>query len=75
MIEELTALFYAYDGLVALPRTERSQRAFNVFTDIFDRVGLCTNVWKMASMACRPCYNPGGFSESAYMWKVTGIEP
>ena len=65
----------ADDGLVASLQTEKSNRVFNVFIDLFDRVGLTKNVHKMVRMACRPCYTPGKFSESSYMWQVTGIAP
>ena len=49
-IQELAEFFYVDDGLVASPWTERLQRAFNVLTNLFDWVGLCTNVWKKVSM-------------------------
>ena len=47
--------------LVASPRTEMLQRAFNILVDIFNRVGLHNNVRNMVSMAGRPCYTPGIF--------------
>ena len=45
----------------------------NILTDLFEWVGLCTNMRKMVSMAYRPCYIPVVFSELAYMRQVTGI--
>ena len=48
---------------------------FNILTDLFDWVGLCTNMWKTVSMAYRPCYIPVVFSELAYTLQVTGIGP
>ena len=50
-IQELVAFFYADDGLVASPQTDRFQRAFKVLTDLFDQVGLLTNVRKKVSIA------------------------
>ena len=40
-INELEDFFYAYDGLVELPHPERLQMAFDVLTELFDRIGLC----------------------------------
>ena len=36
----LATYFYGDDGLVALPQTERLQRAFDVLTGLFGRVVL-----------------------------------
>ena len=57
-IQELEDFFYAEDGLVAPPRTERLQRALNVLTHLFYRSGLHTNVRKTMSMACWACHTP-----------------
>ena len=73
IIFNLEALYYADDGLVASPQTERLQRAFSVIIDLFNRVGIRANVWKTASMTCQPCYIPGRFPELDCMWRVTGI--
>ena len=43
-IQKLAAFFYTYYGLVALPWSDRLQIAFNVFTYLFNQVGLLTNV-------------------------------
>ena len=72
-IQELAMFFSTDDGLVASPQTKRLKRAFNILTDLFDGLYLHTNMWKMVIMACRPCYIPGGFSESAYMRRVMGV--
>ena len=61
MIQELADLFYYDNGLVASPRPESFHREFNVLTDLFDQVGLLTNVRKKVSIACRTCYIPSGF--------------
>ena len=55
-IHKLAALSYADGGLVVLPWPERIQKAFNVLTDLFNRVGLRTTVRNTVRMACRPCY-------------------
>ena len=72
-VQELTAYFYAGDGLITSPQLEMLQSLFDVITDLFNRVGLCTNLHKTVSMECRPCHAPGGFSEAAYEQWVTGI--
>ena len=48
---------------------------FNFLTDLFDWVGLCTNMRRTVSMSYRPCYIPGVFSYLAYTQQVTGIGP
>ena len=53
-IQDLEAYFYANNVLVVLTHPERLQRAFNVLTGLFDRVGLRKNTRKTVSMACQP---------------------
>ena len=65
-IWDLVAYFYAYNGLIDSNQTERLQRAFAILTGLFDRVGLQTNTWKTASMACQICHAPGRMSVEAY---------
>ena len=48
---------------------------FNVLTDLFDWVGICTNMRRTVRITYQPWYIPGGFSELAYTQKVTGIGP
>ena len=74
-IQELTAFFYVYDGLVVLLRPEKFQRAFNVLADLSDWFSILINMRNMARMACRPCYTPGGLSDTEYMRRVTGVRP
>ena len=59
----VASIFYADDRLVALPRMERLQREFKVITDLFDQVGLYTNVQKIVRMTCRNFFIPGGLLE------------
>ena len=42
----MTVFFYADYGLIASLWTEMLQRLFNILTNLFDRVGLRTNVRK-----------------------------
>ena len=49
-VHRMMEYFYANDGLLASTRSERLQLEFHVLTDIFDRVGLRTNVGKTVSM-------------------------
>ena len=49
-IKALPALFYVDDELVALLESARLQGAFDVLTDLFDRVGLWNNDVKTVRM-------------------------
>ena len=71
-IQRLAKYFYADDGFLASTRATRLQRVFNVLTELFDRVGLRTNVGKTVSMACQPCCAIGGHSSEAYGLRMTG---
>ena len=53
-IRYLEAYFYADDGLVALTQLERSMRAFDILSGLFDRVGIRKNTRKTASMYFQP---------------------
>ena len=50
LIQILSALFCANDGIVVLPQSYRLQGAFNTQTGLFDRLGLRTNEGKIVSM-------------------------
>ena len=71
-IIDLAAYLYADDSLVASTQPERLQRAFDVLTGLFDRVGLQTNTAKTVDMVCHKCHAPGGISEDAYVRRVMG---
>ena len=43
--------FYADDGLIASTQPERLKRAFEILTELFDRVSLWKNERKMVRMA------------------------
>ena len=67
-----SALFYADNGMVALSGPCWLQGASNTLVGLFDRVGLCINVWKTVGMVCRPCQAAGNQSEAAYGRRITG---
>ena len=49
------------------------QGAFSALVDIFDRVGLRTNVNKTVSMACQPCRaGSGNRTAEGYRRRITG---
>ena len=49
-MQSLTAYFYIDDWLLALTWVNRLQQNFDTLTDLFDRVGLRTNVVKTVIM-------------------------
>ena len=51
-IRNLVACFYADDGLVAARDADTLQKAFDILTGLFDRVGLRTNTTKTEVMIC-----------------------
>ena len=68
-----SAIFYADDGMVILSDPAWLQGAFTALVAIFDRVGLMTNVGKMVSMVCHPCWaGDGNWTEEAHGWRLTG---
>ena len=48
-VRRLFACFYADDGLLAARDPEHLQLAFDLLTDLFDRVGLKTNTTKLGA--------------------------
>ena len=53
-------------------RAERLQWAFNGLMDIFDRLGLRTNVRKTAIMIYQTYHYQGGHTEDAYNQHMMG---
>ena len=49
-----SALFYAYDNVIASNHTEWLQGDFDALAGIFDWVGLRTNVGNTVGMICKP---------------------
>ena len=69
-----SAVFYANDGMVVSLDPAWLQGAFSALVDIFDSVGLQTNVGKTVSMACHPCRAGAGKRiEAGYSWRLEGV--
>ena len=45
-IQRMAAYFYAYNGIRVSTRVTQLQQAFEVLTEMFDWVGLFTNLFK-----------------------------
>ena len=58
-VQNLVAYFYTDNRTLAMKRVTHLQREFDTLTKLFDHVGLRTNVDKIVSMACQPCFNLG----------------
>ena len=67
----MEAYFYVEKGLLVLMQENRLQKAFDNLKELFDHVGLHTNVAKMVSMACQPCRALGVHSAKAYIIRMT----
>jgi hypothetical protein len=65
VIEQLT-LFYADDGLIGARDSDWLQRALTCLVDLFERVGLQTNISKTKAMTCIPGSIRGKLSTLAY---------
>ena len=69
-----SAVFYANDGMVVSSDPAWLQGAFSALVDIFDRVGLRTNVNKTVSMACHPCCaGSENRTTAGYSRRLTGV--
>ena len=64
-IQKIAACFYYENGLLVSTRATQLQLEFDVLTDMFDWIGLITNVVNTVSMACKPCCTIGGHSAEA----------
>ena len=71
-IQRLADYFYATDILLESTRVHWIQRAFDVLAELFDHIGLHTNVVKMVIMEYQPCCMIGGHSTEAYSLTITG---
>ena len=71
-VQHLSAHFYADKILLASTQAVRLQRSFDVLADIFDQVGLQTNIGKTAGMFCQPCCAIRGHSVEAYGYHMMG---
>ena len=54
LVKDLAAYLYLDVELVTSAHTERLHRLFYVVRDLFNRVGLWTNIWKTFIMAFWP---------------------
>ena len=61
-VHHLAAHFYADDGILTPTCIARLHQYFYALTELFDRMGLRTNVAKMVSMACHNFRTLGGHS-------------
>ena len=71
--QELSALLYSDDILVALPERSRLQGEFDALTGLFHCVGLWNNKEKIVSTACQTCHALHVWSMEAYTWRVMGM--
>ena len=71
-IQRLAAYFYANKGLLKLIWENRLQQASDILTDIFDWVGICTNVFKTVIMTFQLCCAIGGHYVEAYGLRIMG---
>ena len=62
---------YANKDLLVSKGENWLHRSFDVLAELFDRVGLCTNMGNTVSMACQPCCAIGGHSVEAYGLRMT----
>ena len=74
-IRYLVVYLYDNNGLIASTQLERLHRAFDILTDLFDRVGLRENTRKMVIMACQKCYTPERILVAVYERRTTVIGP
>ena len=51
-VRQLFACFYADNSLLAARDPEHLQLAFDLLTDLFDRVGLKTNTTRLPLICC-----------------------
>ena len=71
-VQHLAAYFYAYDRLLTSTRVAHLRWAITTLTDIFDIVGLRTNVAKMVNMSFQPCHAIGGHISEDYGLSMKG---
>jgi Reverse transcriptase (RNA-dependent DNA polymerase) len=69
---EVAAQYYADDGLIASYDHDKLQKAMDFLVDLFERVGLKTNVSKTKAMTCTPRAAAFSWSEHAYKCRMTG---
>ena len=65
-VQRLETYFYLDDRILVPMRATRLQQAFDTLMELFNRVGLCTNVAKTVIMACQSCREIGVHLVEAY---------
>jgi hypothetical protein len=73
MVREQLVLFYADDGLLAARNHLWLQMALSRLCELFERVGLRTNVQKTKTMTCTPGYISGQVAVPAYRRRMEGV--
>ena len=63
--------FYSDNGLLASPWLACLQTVLDLFTGMFDRVGINNNINKMVGMFFQPCHMAGRHSEFYYERRMT----
>ena len=66
---------YADEGIFESTQTTQIQRLFDILTELFYRVGLCTNVGYLVIMTCQLCCSIGYHSSEAYELSMMGEVP
>jgi hypothetical protein len=72
-VREELMLFYANDGLLAAHNHLWLQMALSRLCELFERVGLRTNVQKTKTMTCTPGYISGQVVVPAYRRRMEGV--
>jgi hypothetical protein len=70
--EEIAAMLYADDGLLASNQPDILQDRTDYLVDLFERVGLNANTSKTKSLTCEPRPEQGPISDHAYKRRMTG---
>jgi hypothetical protein len=72
-IPEVSAGFYADDGVLAGHDPDQLQSSLDLLVELFERVGLSTSVSKTKTMVCVPDHSlHGHFSSAAFKRRFTG---
>jgi hypothetical protein len=70
--EDIAAMLYADDGLLASNQPCILQGGTDYLVDLFERVSLNANTSKTKSMTCEPRPEQGPISDHAYKCRMTG---
>ena len=71
-VQNMAALFYTKNGLLASTRAERLQQVFDALMYFFYRLGMRNNIINTVGMICHTYRSPGGHSAEAYDQRMTG---